>query len=248
LDLAFHHWLVEFWGDDLVVEALVRALPVVVGDELRDGTLERGFSNQNLVIQAVFAYGSDPSLSESVQVGRSGRSLDGLDSGSTQDQSELRREHLAAVADEVARIFEEAFGCTRGVPCDRFHPVARRLGDNPGCADLARGQTNDEVNVVADLSAQGTYFHGEEIRCRQYVPAALEELTPGALLVPLRRGFHAGGLEDLHDGSPPNLVPESGQDSLDLGVPPGGVLGCEPQDQGLYFVAARWSPGLSASA
>jgi hypothetical protein len=153
---------------------------VVVGDEFRDGTLERGSPNQDPLIRADFGCESDPSFRESGQVGRSGRPFDGFDYGSTQDQDELSGEHLAAVVDELECGFDETVDCVGEFSCDL---LSARFGEDSGDVDWARCHTNDEVDRGADQSSQGPYLHGDEIRCRQYVPVAFQELPRGALPV-----------------------------------------------------------------
>jgi hypothetical protein len=100
--------------------------------------------------------------------------------------------------------------------------LAVNLPDPPG------GVLDDEERVEP---IQGDRVDVEQVAGQDRLCLRSEELRPGRT-GPARRGVDPGGVQDFPDGGGADLVAETGEFAVDAAIPPGGVLGGQPHDQG----------------
>jgi hypothetical protein len=75
--------------DDLVLQTLVVSLGVIMQSEFGNGATQRGFSEKDHSLHAGFFDGPNEPFRESVQIWRSNRKQQRLDSGALEDFSKL---------------------------------------------------------------------------------------------------------------------------------------------------------------
>ena len=111
--------------DDLVPQALVVPLPVVVLAELGGRSTQRSLTNQDHPLQTLRLDRSHKPLRECVQIGRAWRQAHRLHAGTFEDRQELFCEQRRPVMDQVSAPAEEAVHAVGEISPDLLHPLAR---------------------------------------------------------------------------------------------------------------------------
>jgi hypothetical protein len=92
----------------------------------------------------------------------------------------------------------------------------------------AGGVLDDEEHVEA---VQGDRVEMKQVAGKDAVCLGAEELRPSRTGPP-RRGIDPGRMKDLPHGGGADLIAEPGQLPVHASIPPRGVLGGQPDDQG----------------
>src|ERR1039457_6989857 len=190
-------------------------------------------------VQELAAASPDPALGDRVHTRRPHVAQHGPDPGAGEDRIERGGEVRSAVADHelrslrlLAEVHEQVAGLLRG-------PFPGRVQGDAEDAD-APGRVLDHGQHVS-LGAAGQA--GREEVARQDRVGLRTQGTAARLARSVGRGVDAAGLEDLPYGRRSDLDSQPGQLAVDPAVPPFGVLGCEPEDQGLDIPADRRPAG-----
>ena len=135
-----------------------------------------------------------------------------------------------------------------GVFVECHQEIAGLLGD-PGCGgvggdaddvDLPGGQFQEEQHVQA---LEENRVDGEEVAGHDRVGLGGEELFPGRAGAAGCR-VDAGLVQDLPDRAGGDGVAEADQFAVYAAVAPGGVLGCQAEDQGADRRVDGWSAAV----
>ena len=173
--------------------------------------------------------GEHEPLRKSVRARASGWDLHGLDAGSGEDRVERVGELPGPVADQELEVCGAVAEVHQEVANLLGSPRAVRVRGYPGEVHIAGADFDDEQAVQA-LQRQRA-VHVEEIGGERGRGLGLQELPPGRVGVPFRRGRYAQCLEDPADRGGADPVPEFQQLALDPLVSPAVVLSGEPLDQ-----------------
>lgn len=121
---------------------------------------------------------------------------------------------------EVTAAFEKAVEPVGEMARGLFHPPGMRFRDDSGDMHVARGQTNDEEDVVTDQSEYRPDFDREEVTGSQEFPVCAQELFPGGARAALGRWIDAFLLQHVGDGAARGLMTEIAQSTLESGYTP----------------------------
>src|SRR5215471_4022139 len=102
-------------------------------------------------------------------------------------RSEHRAEFGVAIMQRVPPLVEKSPVFTRCIAGHLLHPCLIRMPGNPGQADAATLQMNEEQHVVRHQTTPCKDLDCEEINARQHRHMGLNEFLPGCCLAALRR-------------------------------------------------------------
>ena len=156
--------------DDLALNALVIPFLMIVGDVFVDDVAKCSFAEEDHLIQAFVFDRFYESLGERVEIGRSFRKLNVIDSGIGEDLVELGREEGIAVMNEETVILEESVKAISQVTSDLLHPWTFALLCNARDVNFSSCESDDQKHVIADDSFECEDLYGEEIGGSENVP------------------------------------------------------------------------------
>jgi hypothetical protein len=150
-----------------------------------------------------------------------------LDLDRGEDRVEGSGELAVAVADEEPEALVGVVEVHEQVARLLCEPGSGRVGGDAEDVDSAGGVFDNEERVEP-LQRDGVEV--EQVAGQDRLGLCAEELRPGRS-GPSRCGIEPGGAKDLPDGRGADPVAESGEFAVDAAIPPGRVLGGQPQDQ-----------------
>jgi hypothetical protein len=205
----------------------VRAVRVVVLDELAQHQAEVASTGDQEVVEAFATQGADEAFGDGVRPRRPDRAAEDGDVGASKDGVESGSEPAIPVTDQepeplavVTEVHEQVAGLLG-------HPGPGRMSGDPGDVYTATAVLDHHQDIQA---AQEDRVDVGEIDGEDRMGLRGEELAPGRA-GPLRGGIDACGLEDLPHRRRGDPVAEADQLALDTAVTPGRVLAGHPQDQ-----------------
>ena len=140
--------------DQSIVEPLMISLRVVMSRELASSLPKRSFSEEDHSVEALFLDRSDESLGVGVQIRRSMRQADHLNTGVLQQVPERQSELGISIENQVLLPGQESVDGVSEVPADLHHPCFVRTRRDPGNLDLARLQLDYEEDIERDQTTQ----------------------------------------------------------------------------------------------
>jgi len=225
------HWTFKVHGSgesyELVAQALMGPLLVVVVDELPQSLPEMGLAERDDLVEALRLDGEDEALGEGIEVGAV--------RGKTEDSAAALGQHLPEglgveripVHDEVAGAEEEAIEGIGEVASHLQHPPPIWSRRDPCDPDLAGLEVHDEEDEVADEAIRLEGLNTEEVGGPNGSPVSLEEGLPGHTLAALRSRLQAVLDEDVLDGAAADGGSQVHQGALNAAVTPAGST-CRP--------------------
>jgi len=191
-----------FRGDAAVSEPLMYSFRMVMDHVFSDRAMEMPLAERNDPVETLAANRAHPSLHECVQVRAAAREPADPRPMILEEPAELSGEERVAVDDQHPRLPEEAVEGVGQVPRDLHHPLLAGIARDPSDMDSPGLELHDEEDVVADEAAKGEHLDREEVGPEEPVPVRREEVAPGGLAAPFRRGDDPVLVENSHDGRP----------------------------------------------
>ena len=144
--LEFADQSTDVWPtiDQVVLEALMVSLPVIVGEKLANGFPQGVLPEEDHPIEALRFQRSHESLNESVQIRRPGGQPDGFHGGLLKNAAKCLAELGVAIHENVPVTKEEAIGAVRQIPGDLFHPCGVRVCCTTGEANTPSSEFHDK--------------------------------------------------------------------------------------------------------
>src|SRR5215471_20162651 len=131
-----------------------------------------------------------------------------------------------------------------------LHPCLIRMSGNPGQADAATLQMNEEQHVVRHQTTPCKHLDREEVNAGQHRHMRLNELLPGCCLAALRRRPNSMAPQNIPHAFIRHPIAEIGQSAHDPVVPPTGILFGHLQRSAppasVRFAVCRGNDGVSS--
>jgi len=136
--------------DQSVVDALVIALSVIMGEERNHGGLQRLLSEEDQAMQALILKGAHETLDVGRQVGRPGWQAHSLNPNLLQRGAELLAELIVAIHYKELLAAQESVFRVAEIPGYLDHPRRVGIGGATGEAHSSCRDFHDEQQVVSD--------------------------------------------------------------------------------------------------
>jgi len=227
--LARHHApfafrLGRYGQNQLIVQALMVPLVMIMRHELAHRPPERPLTNENQAVQTRFFDASYEALRVRVEIRGTGWQSDRFNTRAGQCLAERDREERIPIVDQEAFARQEAIVGIGDVATHLAHPRSVGLRRDAGDLDSARRQVDDEEHGKPRQAATGPDVDGEEVCGGEDGPVRLQEFCPGRLLHTFRRGVQAVCAEDVGDRPSADLVAQIRERALNPHIAPVAIL------------------------
>jgi len=166
-----------------------------------------------------------------IQVRRTRRQANWLDSASLQSAPEHFRKLRIAIHQKVSLPTEEPFFGVHHIPGNLEKPAFIWIGGEtrkmnpPGC------NLHKKEQIVSDQSVLRPNPDGREIHGSKHVPMCLEETSPAGLSPSIRCRIYSMFLQNVRNCRIRDYLPEILERTLDTGIAPTRVFLCQFQNK-----------------
>src|SRR5262249_50942045 len=173
--LMASRWL---WSNQLIAEALMIPLRMIMGEVLADDLGEESFTQHERLLEGLFLDGAYKSLAVRIEIGTPRGQEHRFDAAVLQEHIEGLRELGITIVEQVPFAKQKTLHGIRQLPSTLLHESRRRMRRDAGDLHAACGQLHHYQHIVGHQAMPGGDFHREEVRGRQDLPVELEELRP----------------------------------------------------------------------
>lgn len=156
--------------DDSVLQPLVMSRRMIMDNVLTDSMPQHLLAEKDHLGKVFVLQASEKPLKMGVQIRRSRRQLDAVDTFVLKEVTKARAERAIPVHDQITSVIKEAVFKVRQIPDDLPHPRLIRIRCTAGEMDTPCSHLHHEEQIVGHQAALGPYFNGSEVDCRQDVP------------------------------------------------------------------------------